>query len=118
MADGRNPRDVKVLLGQEIVARFHSAREADAALAEFEARFQRGVLPADMPEVRVAAGSLAQVLKAAGLTPSTSDALRMIDGGGVRINGEKVADRAAALSAGECVVLQVGKRKFARVTMI
>jgi len=118
VAEGRNPRDVKVLLAQEIVARFHSARDAEAALAEFEARFQRGVLPEDMPEISVAAGSLAQVLKAAGLTSSTSDALRMIDGGGVRINGEKVGDRNAALSAGACVVLQVGKRKFARVTLI
>ncbi|MCK9389012.1 MAG: tyrosine--tRNA ligase [Sulfuritalea sp.] len=117
VADGRNPRDVKVLLGLEIVARFHSPKNADAALAEFEARFQRGVLPEDMPEISVAAASLAQVLKAAGLTPSTSDALRMIDGGGVRINGEKVGDRATALSAGACVVLQVGKRKFARVTL-
>ena len=118
VAEGRNPRDVKVLLAQEIVTRFHSARDAEAALAEFEARFQRGVLPEDMPEISVAAGSLAQVLKAAGLTSSTSDALRMIDGGGVRINGEKVGDRNAALSAGGCVVLQVGKRKFARVTLI
>lgn len=118
VAEGRNPRDVKVLLAQEIVTRFHSARDAEAALAEFEARFQRGVLPEDMPEISVAAGSLAQVLKAAGLTSSTSDALRMIDGGGVRIDGEKVGDRNAALSAGGCVVLQVGKRKFARVTLI
>lgn len=118
VAEGRNPRDVKVLLGQEIVARFHSARDAEAVLAEFEARFQRGVLPEDMPETTVAAGPLPQVLKAAGLTPSTSDALRMIDGGGVRINGEKVGDRNTALRAGECVVLQVGKRKFARVTLV
>jgi len=118
VADGRNPRDVKVLLGQEIVARFHSAKDAEQALAEFEARFQRGVLPEDMPEISVPAGSLAQVLKAAGLTSSTSDALRMIDGGGVRIDGEKVGDRNAALAAGACVVLQVGKRKFARVTLV
>ena len=118
VADGRNPRDVKVLLGQEIVARFHSAKDAEQALAEFEARFQRGVLPEDMPEISVPAGSLAQVLKAVGLTSSTSDALRMIDGGGVRIDGEKVGDRNAALAAGACVVLQVGKRKFARVTLV
>ncbi|MDZ4254163.1 MAG: tyrosine--tRNA ligase [Sulfuritalea sp.] len=118
VADGRNPRDIKVLLAQEIVTRFHSAKDAEAALAEFEARFQRGVLPEDMPEISVVAGSLAQVLKAAGLTSSTSDALRMIDGGGVRIDGEKVGNRNAALSAGGCVVLQVGKRKFARVTLI
>ena len=118
VADGRNPRDVKVLLGREIVARFHSVAKAEAALAEFEARFQRGVLPDDMPEISVAAGSLAQILKAAGLTSSTSDALRMIEGGGVRINGEKVGDRSTALAVGDSVVLQVGKRKFARVTLL
>lgn len=118
VAEGRNPRDIKVLLAQEIVARFHSAKHAEEALAEFQARFQRGLLPDDMPEISVAAGSLAQVLKAAGLTLSTSDGLRMIDGGGVRINGEKVGERNTALSAGSCVVLQVGKRKFARVTLI
>lgn len=117
VAEGRNPRDVKVLLGQEIVARFYSTKDADEALGEFEARFQRGVLPDNMPSMSIAAGSLAQVLKAAGLCSSTSDALRMINGGGVRINGEKVGDRTAALSAGECVVLQVGKRKFSRVTL-
>ena len=117
VAEGRNPRDIKVLLGQEIVARFHSQNDAEAALAEFEARFQRGVLPDDMPEITVPAGALAQVLKAAGLTPSTSEALRMIAAGGVRVNGEKVGARDTALHAGDCVVLQVGKRKFARVTL-
>jgi tyrosyl-tRNA synthetase len=114
VAEGRNPRDIKVLLAQEIVARFHSQKDAEAALAEFEARFQRGVLPDDMPEITVPAGALAQVLKAAGLTPSTSEALRMIAAGGVRVNGEKVGARDTALHAGDCVVLQVGKRKFAR----
>ena len=117
VAEGRNPRDVKVLLAQEIVARFHSQKDAEVALAEFEARFQRGVLPDDMPEISVPAGSLAQVLKAAGLTPSTSEALRMIAAGGVRLNGEKVGARDTALQAGDCVVLQVGKRKFARVSL-
>ena len=118
VADGRNPRDIKVLLAQEIVARFHSAKDAEAALAEFEARFQRGVLPDDMPEISVAAGGITQVLKAAGLTSSTSEAQRMIDGGGVRINGEKVGDRDTVMRVGDCVVLQVGKRKFARVTLV
>ena len=117
VAGGRNPRDVKVLLALEIVARFHSQRDANAALAEFEARFQRGQLPEDMPEVTVPAGSIAQVLKAAGLTASTSEAQRLIGGGGVRIDGEKVADGAIALAAGRRVVMQVGKRKFARVTL-
>ena len=117
-ADGRNPRDIKVLLAQEIVARFHSTRDAEAALAEFEARFQRGVLPEDMPEVSVSAGSITQVLKAAGLTSSTSEAQRMVSGGGVRINGERVGDGSTALATGERIVMQVGKRKFARVTIV
>jgi tyrosyl-tRNA synthetase len=118
---GRNPRDVKVLFAQEIVSRFHGAGAGEAALAEFEARFKQGEIPDDMPEFSFGTGteviSLAQVLKQAGLTSSTSEALRMIDQGGVRLNGEKVSDRAAALPRGEPMVLQVGKRKFARVTL-
>jgi tyrosyl-tRNA synthetase len=121
VAGGRNPRDVKVLLAQEIVARFHSLRDADDALADFEARFQRGVIPDDIAEVSLSSGSgglpIAQVLKQAGLTPSTSDALRMIDQGGVRADGEKVTDRGLVLAAGTTVVLQVGKRKYARVML-
>lgn len=117
VGQGRNPRDVKVILAQEIVARFHSADAARDALADFEARFQRGAIPEDIVEVRVAGGSIASVLKAAGLTSSTSEAMRMIDAGGVRIGGEKVNDRGLVLVAGESVVLQVGKRKFARVTL-
>jgi len=118
IAAGRNPRDIKVLLAQEIVARFHSAQAAVEALADFEARFQRGALPDDMPELELPAGKIAQVLKAAGLTATTSEALRMVDGGGVRLNGEKVTERELNLVAGEVVVLQVGKRKYARVTLI
>ncbi len=117
VADGRNPRDVKVLLAQELVARFHTRKDADDALADFEARFQRGAMPDDMPEVTVSAGAIAQVLKQAGLVTSTSEALRMIDGGGVRLNGEKVTDKGLLLLAGETVVLQVGKRKFARARL-
>ncbi|TRZ64548.1 MAG: tyrosine--tRNA ligase, partial [Rhodocyclaceae bacterium] len=107
-AGGRNPRDIKVLLAQEIVTRFHSASAADAALADFEARFQRGALPDDMPEVAlVTAGGvlpIAQVVKQAGLTASTSDALRLIEQGGVRLNGEKVEDKALLLKSGETLV--------------
>jgi len=120
-AEGRNPRDIKVLLAQEIVTRFHSAAAANAALADFEARFQRGALPDDIPEVALltAGGvlSIAQVLKQAGLTASTSDALRMIEQGGVRLNGERIEDKALVLKSGEKFVLQVGKRKFASVTL-
>jgi tyrosyl-tRNA synthetase len=117
VANGRNPRDVKVLLAQEIVARFHSQKDAEDALADFEARFQRGAMPDDMSEVAVPAGPVASVLKQAGLVASTSEGLRMIDGGGVRVNGEKLADKGLVLTAGETVVLQVGKRKYARVTL-
>ncbi len=117
VSDGRNPRDVKVMLAQEIVARFHSQKDAEEALADFEARFQRGAMPDDMPELAVPAGPVAQVLKQAGLVASTSEAMRMIDGGGVRANGDKVSDKNLALGAGETIVLQVGKRKFARVTL-
>lgn len=118
---GRNPRDIKVLLAQEIVARFHGHRAAATALDEFEARFKQGVLPEDMPEIVLKGNGMAlpvvQVLKLAGLTASTSEALRMIEQGGVRANGEKVSDKALSIAAGHPVVLQVGKRKFARVTV-
>ena len=115
--DGGNPRDIKVKFAQEIVARFHSPAAADAALADFEARFKQGGVPDDMPEV-VLPGSLpiAQVLKQAGLTASTTEAQRMIEQGGVKIDGEKVSDKALKLAAG-IYVIQVGKRKFARVTI-
>jgi tyrosyl-tRNA synthetase len=117
IAGGRNPRDIKVLLAQELVARFHTQKAAEDALADFEARFQRGAMPDEMPEMTVPAGGIAQVLKQAGLVGSTSEGLRQIEGGGVRINGDKVSDKALQLVAGETVVLQVGKRKFARVTL-
>ena len=116
---GRNPRDIKVALAHEIVARFHGQVAAVAALAEFEARFRHGELPENMPEVtlQAPAGGLAvaQLLKQAGLTPSTTEAMRMIEQGGVRLDGERLADRSLKLLAGETVVAQVGKRKFARI---
>jgi tyrosyl-tRNA synthetase len=120
VATGLNPRDVKVMLGQELVARFHSRTAADEALAEFEARFRQGVLPDDMPELTLQTGepvSLVQVLKQSGLTASTSEALRMIEQGAVRANGDKVSDKSVTITVGETVVLQVGKRKFAKVTL-
>lgn len=115
---GRNPRDVKVLLAKEIVARFHTLREADLALEDFEVRFRKGGMPEEMLNIQVSAGPIAQVLKTAGLTSSTSEAFRMIDGGGVRLNGERVVDRDIILMAGKSVILQVGKRKFARVELL
>jgi tyrosyl-tRNA synthetase len=120
VAAGRNPRDVKVALAQEIVERFHGRPAAEKALADFEARFRDGAMPEEIPEVRLSAASgglaITQVLKQAALTPSTSEALRMIDQGGVRLDGERVSDKALKLGRGT-YVLQVGKRKFARVTL-
>jgi tyrosyl-tRNA synthetase len=121
-AEGRNPRDIKVLLAKEIVARFHSARAADAGEQEFNDRFRAGAAPDDMPSVTLPgeeAGGLgmAAVLKQAGLAPSTSEAVRNIEQGGVKVDGERVADRAQRLGAGTYVI-QVGKRKWARVTVV
>ena len=117
---GRNPRDVKVALAKEIVERFHGKRAAQQALADFEARFRDGAMPDEMPEIALNGGGqpmlLTQMLKQAGLTPSTSEALRMLDQGGVRLDGERVSDKALKLAPGT-YVLQVGKRKFARVTL-
>jgi tyrosyl-tRNA synthetase len=117
---GRNPRDAKVALAQEIVTRFHSAAAAGRALEEFEARFRHGAAPEHMPEVALSAvdGSLpiGQVLKQGGLVPSTSEALRSIEQGAVRVDGQRIADRSLALAPGVYVV-QVGKRRWARVTI-
>ncbi|EON14793.1 MULTISPECIES: tyrosine--tRNA ligase [Pandoraea] len=114
---GRNPRDVKVLLAQEIVARFHSQADAEHALEDFNAR-ARGGVPDDIPEVSLDGAPLgiAQLLKQAGLVPSTSEANRNIEQGGVRIDGEAVSDKGVKIDAGTYVV-QVGKRRFARVTL-
>lgn len=118
---GRNPRDIKVLFAQEMVTRFHSRQEAERALADFEARFQKGALPEEIMEITVQAEAdglpVAQALKQAGLVASTSEALRMIDQGGVKIDGVKVSDKSLRLPAGAVVVAQVGKRKFARITI-
>ncbi len=115
---GANPRNVKVALAQELVSRFHGTSAAESALADFEARFQRGAIPEDIPEIEVAAGPIAQILKQAALVASTSEALRMIDGGGVRLDGTKIEDRSLVVAMGATVVLQVGKRKYARVTTV
>ena len=121
VGEGRNPRDVKVILAQELVARFHSPAAARAALADFETRFQQRGMPEEMAEVKLKADgdglALVQVLKQAGLTASTSEALRMIEQGGVRLEGEKVSDKAVRVAKGSTVVVQIGKRKFARVTI-
>ena len=116
---GRNPREIKVMFAEEIVTRFHGASAAQEAHAEFEARFRHGVLPEDMPEVTLhcaqEAMPVAQLLRQSGLTASTTEALRMIEQGGVRLNGERLSDKSHKVLRGETVVAQVGKRKFARV---
>ena len=119
--EGRNPRDAKVMLAMEIVTRFHSQRAADAARAEFDARFRQGAMPSDMPEVTLHADGaglpIAQLAKQAGIVESTSEALRLIAQRGLKIDGDVVADKALVVAAGATVVVQAGKRKFARVTV-
>ena len=122
VAAGRNPREVKVLFAREIVTRFHGAQAAEQASVEFEQRFRHGVLPEDMREVALEAPAdglaVPQLLKQAGLVPSVSEALRMIEQGGVKLNGERLADKVRRVTRGETVVAQVGKRKFARITLL
>ena len=115
-AEGRNPRDVKVMLAQEIVARFHSPTEAERALEQFNARFQQGAIPEDLREVTLTGAPLGilAILKQAGLSPSTSEAQRALEQGGVRVDGSRIEDRKLTLGPGSYVV-QVGKRQFARV---
>lgn len=114
---GRNPKEVKVLLAKEITARFHSAQAADEAEADFNNRAKGGI-PDDIPEVALSGApmGIGALLKAAGLVPSTSEANRMIEQGGVKIDGDTVSDRGLKVAAGQMVV-QVGRRKFARVTL-
>jgi tyrosyl-tRNA synthetase len=115
--NGRNPKDAKVMLAKEITARFHSAAAAEAAEQDFNNRSKGGV-PDDIPEVSLSGAPLGigAVLKSAGLAPSTTEAGRLVDGGGVRIDSSVVSDKGLKLAAGRYVV-QVGKRKFAKVTI-
>ena len=115
---GRNPRDAKVMLAQEIITRFHSAKAAEESLASFEARFRDGAIPEDMPEVNIGGApvGILKLLREAGLVASGSEAQRNVEQGGVRVNGDRVEDKSLQLAAGTYVV-QVGKRKFARVNL-
>jgi tyrosyl-tRNA synthetase len=119
--DGMNPRDVKFELAMEIVARFHDDGAAEAAKQEFISRFREGAMPEDMPELTLAADDgklgIAHLLKGAGLVSSTSEAFRMIKQGAVRIDGERVEDRSLTIDAGSTNVYQVGRRRFARVSL-
>jgi tyrosyl-tRNA synthetase len=117
---GRNPRDIKVLLAREIVARFHGAAAAAKAEEDFNHRFREGAVPEDMPQLTVAAPdglTVQQLLRDAGLVASGAEASRLIEQGGVRIDGERMSDKTQRVPAGETVVVQVGKRKFARITL-
>ena len=122
VANGRNPRDIKVGFAQEIVARFHDAAAAESALADFETRFKQGEVPADIVTFELQAGpeglAIATALKEAGLSASTSEAMRMIAQGGVKLDGETISDKAQKLHQGTTVVAQVGKRKFARIQVV
>ncbi len=115
---GRNPRDAKVMLAQEIITRFHTAQDAEQALANFEARFRDGALPDDLPEVQVGPGPLGilKLLREAGLVSSGAEAQRNVEQGGVKVDGQKVEDKSLQLNSGIYVV-QVGKRRYARVTV-
>ena len=121
VADGMNPRDTKFELGLEIVARFHSASAAEDAKQEFVSRFREGAMPEEIAEVTLECQDgkmgIAHLLKNAGLVSSTSDAFRMIKQGAVKIDGQRVEDRSLELDAGTNNVYQVGKRKFARVSL-
>lgn len=120
-ANGKNPRDIKFLLAEEIVERFHTREAAEKAHENFIARFQQGLIPDEMPEVAISVGKeglqIPNIIKIAGLASSTSDAIRSIQQGAVRIDGERVADKGLVLQSGAIIVLQVGKRRFAKVTL-
>ena len=120
--DGANPRDIKFLLGEELIARFHDPAAATRARESFVARFQKGAMPDEMPELEISAPEdgfrIANLLKEASLVSSTSEAMRMIKQGAVRVDGERVENSALACQRGESHVYQVGKRKFARVTLV
>lgn len=120
VAEGANPRDAKIELAKEIIARFHTDADAEAAHQDFIQRFQKNAIPEDMPELTLAMGegiAIANLLKEAALVASTSDAMRMIKQGAVKIDGEKVSDTRLLLTQAGQAVYQVGKRKFARITL-
>jgi tyrosyl-tRNA synthetase len=121
IAEGMNPRDVKIDLAKELITRFHDEALAQGAHDEFINRFQKGAMPDDMPELAITAEggeiAIANLLKEASLVVSTSDAFRMIKQGAVKIDGEKVMDKSLMISSGSQAIYQVGKRKFAKVTI-
>ncbi len=118
---GQNPRDIKVIFAQEIVTRFHSKAAAENALIDFEARFKNGLIPDDIPQKAIQINgnevTISQLLKQVDLTSSTSEAFRMIEQGGVKIDGDKISDKTLKIASGKTITIQVGKRKFAKVTI-
>ena len=121
VANGMNPRDVKFLLGEEIAARFHGADAGKRAREQFVAQFQKGQMPEEIPEIEIVVGEkgmlIGHVIKAAGLAPSGSEANRLVEGGGVRVDSEKVPDKNFLLTSKKTIILQVGKRRFAKVIL-
>jgi tyrosyl-tRNA synthetase len=119
---GRNPRDIKVIFAKEIVTRFHSKQDAEKAVINFEARFKHGAVPENIPEIKLHGESdglsITKILKQAGLTASTAEALRMIEQRGVKLNGEKISDKNLKIELGTTSVVQVGKRRFSKVTIL
>ena len=122
VAQGANPRDIKFQLAEELITRFHDAAAANAAREAFVARFRQGVLPDELPEKTVVAEGdgvpLPTLLRLSGLVQSSSEGMRMIGQGAVRIDGERVEDRGLLLAVGSEVVVQVGKRRVARVSVV
>lgn len=119
---GRNPRDIKVIFAKEIVTRFHNKQDAETAATNFEARFKHGALPENMSEIKLHGDSdglsITKILKQTGLTASTTEALRMIEQRGVKLDGEKISDKNLKVKRGTTSVVQVGKRKFSKVTLL
>lgn len=119
--DGRNPRDIKIELAMELVGRFHDPKAADTARDDFIARFRKGEVPEDLAEFELSASGgelgIADILRSSGMTASNSEGFRMISQGAVKVDGEKVSDRGLMLAAGNAYVVQVGKRKFARIRL-
>lgn len=121
--DGANPRDIKFILAEEIISRFHNKQEAVAAKEGFIAQFQQGAMPEDIPEINLKAPAgesnllISNLLKNAGLVSSVTDGRRMIDSGAVRIDGVKIQDKSLRISVGTTAIFQVGKRKFAKITL-
>jgi len=118
---GANPRDIKVALAKEIITRFHSEKDADTAYEHFVSQFKKNEIPEDIPEFEFKVGkeglAIANLLKDAKLTPSTTDALRMIEQGGVRIDGDRIGDKKLVINSGTECIYQVGKRRFAKVKL-